>query len=167
MIRTIGIDPGSRYTGYGIVEGDGNRLRHVASGTVRLSGRLAFPQRLGKIYEELARAIRENRPDSMAVENVFFAKNVKSALKLGHARGAAILAGVNASLPVCEYSALEIKQSVVGYGRADKEQVEQMIRYLFGLRDALDTNAADALAVAVCHLNTSASQRRWSASKKS
>jgi crossover junction endodeoxyribonuclease RuvC len=97
----------------------------------------------------------------MAVEDVFFAKNVKSALKLGQARGAAILAGVNAGLTVYEYSALEIKQAVVGYGRAGKDQVGEMIGCLFGLRETLEPNAADALAVAVCHLNTQASRARW------
>lgn len=163
MICTIGIDPGSRYMGYGIVQGDGNRLRHVRNGTIHPPSRLSFPERLGILYGELRSVIDECRPDCLAIEDVFFAKNVKSALRLGQARGAAILAGVNAGLPVYEYSALEIKQSVVGYGRAGKEQVEEMVRYLFGLRETLDPNAADALAVAVCHLNTSSSKRRWSA----
>lgn len=161
MICVIGIDPGSRYTGYGIVQGDGNRLLHVKDGVIRLSSQLSFPERLGTIYRELGAAIEECKPECLAIEEVFFAKNVKSALRLGHARGVAILAGVNAGLSIHEYSALEIKQAVVGYGRAGKDQVGDMIRYLFGLRKPVNPNAADALAVAVCHLNTCASQKRW------
>jgi crossover junction endodeoxyribonuclease RuvC len=161
VFRAIGIDPGSRFTGFGIVEGDGNRLRHVMNGTVRIPPQLSFPDRLKMIYEQLTCVICDVRPDCMAVEDVFFAKNVKSALKLGQARGAAILAGANAGLIVYEYSALQIKQAVVGYGKAGKDQVGEMIGYLFGLRDELEPNAADALAVAVCHLNTHASKVRW------
>ena len=167
MIRAIGIDPGSRYTGYGVLEGDGNRLRHIANGTIRIPARLPFPERLQTIYRELLTVIGTSQPTCMAVEDVFIAKNVKSALKLGQARGAAILAGVNAGLEVHEYSALQIKQAVVGYGRADKDQVVQMIRYLFGLKEPLNPNAADALAVALCHLNTRASTARWNTPVKS
>ena len=161
IIRAIGIDPGSRFTGYGIVEGDGNRLRHVANGTIRIPTTLPFPERLKIIYEELICVVTQCRPACMAVEDVFFAKNVKSALRLGQARGAAILAGVNSGLPVFEYSALQIKQAVVGYGKAGKDQIGEMIQYLFGLREPLNPNAADALAVAVCHLNTQSSRARW------
>lgn len=164
MVRTIGIDPGSRYTGYGIVEGDGNRLHHVLHGTVRLPGQLPFPERLKRIYQDLTSVIEEHRPDCMAVEDVFFAKNVKSALRLGQARGAAILAGVNAGLEIHEYTALQIKQAVVGYGRAGKDQITQMICYLFSLRQGIGADAADALAAAVCHLNTSSSRSRWNLS---
>ncbi|MFP5211886.1 MAG: crossover junction endodeoxyribonuclease RuvC [Acidobacteriota bacterium] len=160
-MRTIGIDPGSRFTGYGIIDGDGQRLCHVANGIVRMSGDIPFPERLRMIYEHLSRVIDETRPECMAIEEVFFAKNVQSALKLGQARGAAILAGVNAGLPVYEYSALQIKQSVVGYGKAGKEQVGEMIQYLFRLGGAINQNASDALAVAVCHLNTHSSRVRW------
>ncbi len=167
MIRAIGIDPGSRFTGYGIVEGNGSRLRYITSGTIRLSAGTAFPERLKTIYEELTAVIEENAPVSMAVEDVFFAKNVKSALRLGQARGAAILAGVNRGLPVHEYSALQIKQAVVGYGKAGKDQVTQMIRHLFGLRAAPEANAADALAVAVCHLNTQSVKTLWNCRERS
>lgn len=159
----IGIDPGSRHTGYGIVEGNGNRLRHIASGTIRLPARAPFPERLKTIYGELAALIEAHEPLSMAVEDVFFAKNVKSALRLGQARGAAILAGVNTGLPIHEYSALQVKQAVVGYGKAGKDQVTQMIQHLFGMRAALEANAADALAVAVCHLHTQSVQSLWAA----
>lgn len=161
MFRTIGIDPGSRYTGYGVVEGDGNRLQHIFNGTVCMPGNLAFPERLKMIYEELTVVIQDCRPNCMAIEDIFFAKNVKSALKLGQARGAAIMAGLNSGLPIYEYSALQIKQAVVGYGKASKEQVVQMIQYLFRLRGPLNSNAADALATAICHLNTCASRNRW------
>jgi len=163
-IRTIGIDPGSRATGYGVVEGDGRRLLYVASGVVSLPGRLPLWERLGIIYGRLSAVIEEHRPHCMAVEEVFLAKNVKSALKLGQARGAAILAGVNAGLEIHEYSALQIKQAVVGYGRAAKEQVEDMVRFFFGLRGSINPNASDALAVALCHLNTGASHARWNGS---
>jgi crossover junction endodeoxyribonuclease RuvC len=161
MIRIIGIDPGSRFTGYGVVEGEGSRLRHVANGVIPLSGSLGLPERLKIIYRELTLVIEEARPTSMAIEDVFLAKNAKSALKLGQARGAAILAGVNADLPVFEYSALQVKQAVVGYGKAGKDQVMDMIRHLFRLHEPLNPNAADALAVALCHLNTEASTSRW------
>ena len=161
MIRSIGIDPGSRCTGFGVVEGDGNRLRHIRNGIIRIPGRLAFPARLQLIYQQLTCIIEECRPECLAIEDVFFAKNAKSALRLGQARGAAILAGVNAGLPVYEYSALQVKQAVVGYGKAGKEQVTDMIRTLFSLQESIDPNAADALAIAVCHLNTHSSQTRW------
>ncbi len=158
----IGIDPGSRFTGYGIVEGDGRGLRHVASGVVRLNAAAPFPERLGAIYRGVRALIEEFHPDAMAAEDVFFARNVKSALRLGQARGAAVLAAVNAGLPVHEYSALEIKQAVVGYGRAEKEQVGRMVSILLQLRGELNANASDALAAAVCHLNAAQSKARWS-----
>ncbi len=161
LIRVVGIDPGSRYTGYGIVEGNGSRLRHIAAGTIRLSAKASFPERLRTIYQELTAVIDDHEPSCMAVEDVFFAKNVKSALRLGQARGAAILAGLNKGLPIHEYSALQVKQAVVGYGKAGKDQVTQMVRHLFGLRGVPDANAADALAVAVCHLNTQSVQTLW------
>ncbi len=165
--RTIGIDPGSRCTGYGIVEGDGHHLHHVSNGVIRLPGHLSLPERLKIVYEKLTCLIEENRPGCMAIEDVFFAKNVKSALRLGQARGAAILAGVNTGLTVFEYSALEIKQAVVGYGRAGKDQVSDMICYLFRLSRPIEADAADALAAAICHINTSASKTRWNANTKS
>jgi len=161
MLVTLGIDPGSRRTGYGVVEGDGRRLRYVTCGTIALPGNLSFPQRLGTIYRDLQKVIRGHGPHCMAVEAVFLARNAQSALKLGQARGAAILAGVNAGLPVHEYTALQVKQAVVGYGKAGKDQIQEMMRYLFGLRSALKPDAADALAVAVCHANTAFVRDRW------
>lgn len=143
------------------MEGEGHHLRHLTNGVIRLPGHLPLPERLRIVYEKLAIVIEESKPGCMAIEDVFFAKNVKSALRLGQARGAAILAGVNAGLSVSEYSALEIKQAVVGYGRAGKDQVGQMICHLFKLEQPIDPNAADALAVAICHVNTSASKTLW------
>jgi crossover junction endodeoxyribonuclease RuvC len=157
---TIGIDPGSRFTGYGVVVSGGGRYRHLGSGVIRVPTNVSFAERLGFIYRQLIEIVTEYRPDSMAVEDVFVAANVKSAMKLGQARGAAILAGVNAGLPVYEYSALQIKQSVVGYGQAAKEQVTKMIQALLMLPGPLNANAADALAVALCHINTHAFRMR-------
>jgi crossover junction endodeoxyribonuclease RuvC len=161
MIRTIGVDPGSRFTGYGIVEGDGFKLKHIHHGTLKLPAARPLSDRLMIIFDELNASIREYRPEFMAVEEVFFAKNVKSALSLGQARGAVILAGVSSGLSIHEYSALRIKQSVAGYGRAAKEQVAGMIRRLFRIDTDLEPNAADALAVAVCHISTYSSNIRW------
>jgi crossover junction endodeoxyribonuclease RuvC len=161
MIRTIGVDPGSRFTGFGIVEGDGFRLTHIHHGTIKLPPARPLCERLKIIFDELEAAIREYAPEFMAVEEVFFAKNVKSALSLGQARGAAMLAGASLGLAIHEYSALRIKQSVAGYGRAAKEQVAAMVRRLFRIDALIEPNAADALAVAVCHINTHCSNIRW------
>ena len=161
MIRTIGVDPGSRYTGYGIVEGDGFRLKYIHHGTVKLPAARPLSERLKIIFEEIKASIQEYGPEFMAVEEVFFAKNVKSALSLGQARGAVILAGASLGLSIHEYSALRIKQSVAGYGRAAKEQVAGMIQRLLRIDGAIEPNAADALAVAVCHISTHSSNLRW------
>jgi len=161
MIRTIGVDPGSRFTGYGIVEGDGFQLKYIHHGTVRLPAARPLPERLKIIFEEIGASIRQYGPEFMAVEEVFFAKNVKSALSLGQARGAVILAGISSGLSVHEYSALRIKQSVAGYGRADKEQVAGMVQRLLGINGVIELNAADALAVAVCHISTHSSNLKW------
>lgn len=161
MIRTIGVDPGSRYTGYGIVEGDGFRLKHIHHGTVKLPPARPLSERLKIIFDQLSASIREFDPKFLAVEEVFFAKNVKSALSLGQARGAVILAGVSFGLSIHEYSALKIKQSVAGYGRAAKEQVSGMIQRLLRIDGEIEPNAADALAVAICHISTHCSNMRW------
>ncbi len=161
MIRTIGVDPGSRYTGYGIAEGDGYRLKYIHHGTIKLPANRPISERLKIIFEEINASIREYSPQFMAVEEVFFAKNVKSALSLGQARGAVILAGVISGLSIHEYSALSVKQSVAGYGRAAKEQVAGMIQRLFRIDAAIEPNAADALAIAVCHISTHSSNLRW------
>ncbi len=160
-MKTLGVDPGSVVTGYGVVEGTGQKLIHVTSGFLKVAMRPTFAERLGAIYQGLTRIITEHSPDVMAIESLFFSKNVKSAILLGHARGVAILAGVNAGLDIHEYSPLEIKQSVVGYGRADKGQVQEMVRILLSLKEIPETNTADALAVAICHLNTARSIARF------
>jgi len=151
MVRILGIDPGSVNTGYGIVDSDGRSSRHVAHGCIALGG-ASLPDRLGRIYRELAAVIAEHEPTEMGIEEVFIARNPMSALKLGQARGAAICAGVEAGLVVAEYSARSIKQSIVGTGGAGKEQIQHMVNVLLSLDgDPLPADAADALAVALCH----------------
>jgi crossover junction endodeoxyribonuclease RuvC len=156
----LGIDPGSRITGYGIVEQQGTRLVHLDNGAIFTDRAGDFPGRLKRIFDGLTAVITEYRPDEAAVENIFFATNVQSALKLGQARGAAIVAAVHAGLPVAEYTALQVKQAVVGQGRAEKEQVQKMIKALLGLPEIAQTDASDALAVAVCHLNSHALRQK-------
>ena len=153
-MRVLGIDPGSRITGYGIVDQIGNRLVHVDNGAVFTDAHKDFAIRLQRIYRGLTEVIEQYRPDAMAVENIFFATNVQSALKLGQARGAAIVAGVNAGLPVHEYTALQVKQAVVGHGRAAKDQVQKMLKVLLNLPEVAQEDASDALAVAVCHIHS-------------
>ena len=152
----LGIDPGSRITGYGIIRKDGNRLIHVDNGAIFTDAAKDFPLRLHRIFSGLVEVIERYRPDAVAVEQIFFSNNVQSALKLGQARGAAIVAGVNAGLPVFEYSALQVKQAVVGHGKAAKEQVQQMVKVLLNLPEIAQADASDALAVAICHANSSA-----------
>ena len=166
MIRTIGVDPGSRFTGFGIVEGDGYHLKHIHHGTVKLPSSRPLPERLQIIFEQLKDSIGTYGPEFMAIEEVFFAKNVKSALTLGQARGVVILAGISSGLSIHEYSALRIKQSVAGYGRAAKEQVAGMVQRLFRIDSELEPDAADALAVAVCHISTWSSSIRWKIPEK-
>jgi crossover junction endodeoxyribonuclease RuvC len=153
-MRVLGIDPGSRITGYGIIDKEGNRLVHVDNGAIFTDSHRDFPLRLQRIYRGLTEVIEQHRPDAMAVENIFFSTNVQSALKLGQARGAAIVAGVNAGLPVFEYTALQVKQAVVGHGRADKQQVQKMLKALLNLPECAQEDASDALATAVCHAHS-------------
>lgn len=153
-MRVLGIDPGSRITGYGLIDKEGNRLIHVDNGAIFTDSHKDFPMRLQRIYRGLTEIIERYRPDAVAVENIFFATNVQSALKLGQARGAAIVAGVNAGLPVFEYTALQVKQAVVGHGRADKQQVQKMLKVLLNLPEVAQEDASDALATAVCHAHS-------------
>jgi crossover junction endodeoxyribonuclease RuvC len=166
-VRVFGIDPGSQRTGYGCVESDGHRHRLVSCGTIRTTDAATFPDRLSTIYRGLSAVIRECEPECVAVENVFHATNVRSALKLGYARGVALLAAVEAGLTIVEYTPAEVKRAVVGYGRAEKTQVQQMIKCLLGLeRPPASYDASDALAVAICHLHLGAgvlSRRRATA----
>lgn len=153
-MRILGIDPGSRITGYGLIDKQGNRLLHVDNGAISTRSDAELADRLQIIYGDLQRVIAEYAPDAVAIERIFVAKNAQSALKLGHARGAAMLAGVNAGLPVAEYGAVEVKNAVVGYGRADKQQVQQMVRMLLKLPEIAQEDASDALAVAICHAHS-------------
>jgi crossover junction endodeoxyribonuclease RuvC len=156
-VRIFGIDPGSDRTGYGCVETDGARHRIVTSGAIRTPALASFPEKLRRIHSGLASLLGECRPDCVAIENLFHAANVRSALKLGHARGVAILAAVEAGVAVVEYTPAEIKRAVVGYGRAEKHQVQAMVKLLLGLAaPPTPHDAADALAVAICHIHSAA-----------
>lgn len=159
MIRILGIDPGSRVTGYGVIDSDGRYSRHVSSGAIMVSGE-TLADKLGLIYREVSNVIEDCRPSEMAIEKVFVARSADSALKLGQARGAAICAGVIMALPVSEYTAKVVKKSVVGTGGADKEQVQHMVKMMLKLQGKLQADAADALAVALCHAHTAASHSR-------
>jgi crossover junction endodeoxyribonuclease RuvC len=159
MTRILGIDPGSRVTGYGIIDQEGQRLAHVASGCIRLPA-AAMATRLGMIFTQVHRIIDQYAPQELAVEQVFLNRNADSALKLGQARGAAICAGVTRAVPVAEYAPRQIKQAVVGKGGATKEQVQHMIRVLLALGAPPASDAADALAVAICHGHNRATKTR-------
>ena len=154
-MKIFGIDPGSERTGYGCVETDLTHHRILVCGAISAPPAATFPDKLLHIHQRLSTLMREHRPDCVAIENLFHAVNVKSALKLGHARGVAMLAAVEAGVPVVEYTPAEIKRAVVGYGRAEKKQVQDMVRLLLGL-DAVPSphDAADALAVAICHVHS-------------
>jgi crossover junction endodeoxyribonuclease RuvC len=155
-MRVLGIDPGTLTSGYGIVAEEDHKLFHVASGGISPSAKQPFPKRLKKIYEELVKVIDQYRPHVIVVEDLFVSKNIKSALKLGHARGVAILAAMNAGVPVFEYSPLEVKQAVVGNGKAEKKQVQLMVKILLELTKVPHpADAADALAAAICHIHSS------------
>jgi crossover junction endodeoxyribonuclease RuvC len=156
-VRVFGVDPGSLRTGYGCIDTDGSRHRLVACGAIVTPAGAPFPEKLLEIHEALARLLRKHRPDCVAVENVFHAANVRSALKLGHARGVALLAAVEGGYPVIEYTPAEVKLAVVGYGRAEKHQVGEMVRLLLGLGEVPQPHdASDALAAAICHVHNSA-----------
>lgn len=149
-VRILGIDPGSVTTGWGVIDSDGRNSRHVAHGTIP-TGSGSLPERLGVIQRGVADVIAGHGPVEMGIEEVFVARNAMSALKLGQARGAAICAGVAAGMPVGEYPARLVKQTLVGVGGAGKEQVQHMVRVLLGLSGTLQADAADALGIALCH----------------
>jgi crossover junction endodeoxyribonuclease RuvC len=153
-VRIFGIDPGSERTGYGCVDTDGRRHRLVDCGAVATNRRDGFPAQLLTIYKRLTALLAHHRPECVAIESLFHAVNVRSALKLGHARGVAVLAAVENGFEVAEYTPAQIKLAVVGYGRAEKHQVQEMVKLILGLEAApAPHDAADALAVAICHLN--------------
>jgi crossover junction endodeoxyribonuclease RuvC len=156
-VRIFGIDPGSERTGYGCIDTDGRRHRLLVCGAVSPPSNASFPDRLRHIHRELSALLDAQRPDCVAIENIFHAKNVRSALRLGHARGVALLAASATGVTIAEYTPAEIKRAVVGFGRAEKPQVGRMVKLLLGLDAAPSPHdAADALAVAICHLHSMA-----------
>ncbi len=167
-MRVLGVDCGTEYTGFGVVElCPDNKLVCLSCGAIKLSPREPLPARLATIFDRLGAIIVEHRPDDVAIEEVFYALNVKSALKLGQVRGVAMLAASSAKLQVAEYAPLTIKSAVVGYGRAEKQQVQHMVARLLNLDEIPQpADAADALAIAICHLHTSATLGRQRAAAR-
>lgn len=164
-MRILGIDPGTLFTGYGIIEFDKNEITHIQSGVINIPATRDFASRLKKIYDELNSIIKTYKPDEFALETAFYGKNVQSALKIGYARGVSLLAAAHNELPIKEYSPREIKKSVVGNGASSKEQVQFMIKKLMNInKKKIKFDETDALAVAVCHAFklTSFSSRRKS-----
>ena len=160
-MRVMGIDPGSNCTGFGIVEEVKGNLCAVHWSSVRSSPKDTFPKRLKHIYDELTIAMKEYSPDVVVIEDLFYATNVKTVIKLGQTRGVALLAAANSGLQIAEYSPLEIKQSVVGYGRADKNQVQDMVTTLLRLKEKPNPlDASDALAAAICHIHNDGLQQK-------
>lgn len=158
MPRVLGIDPGSRVTGFGVIETDGVRSRYLGSGCIRTASG-TFPERLGEIFSGLRKVLAEWQPAEVAIEQVFVSRNASSALKLGQARGAAISAVVTLDLPVFEYTPAAVKQGLVGNGRAEKEQVQHMVRIILGMQGKMGLDESDALAIALCHAHSNATRR--------
>lgn len=159
MARILGIDPGSRLTGFGVIDETATGYQYVASGCLRIKGD-DFPLRLKQIFAGISDIVEEYKPTEMAIEQVFMHKNADSALKLGQARGAAICAVQLFDIPVFEYAARQVKQAVVGKGSADKLQVQQMVKILLGISGELQIDASDALGISLCHANFQQTQRR-------
>jgi crossover junction endodeoxyribonuclease RuvC len=157
-MRVMGIDPGSRRTGWGVVQLEGTRLRHVAAGTISVPEKLPLAKRLHMIHQGLQQVIAEHQPQAVAVEEIFFAKYANAALKLGHARGVALLSAAESNLEVHEYPPAIVKRTVVGRGAADKAQVGRLITAMLGLKTPPEEDAADALAVAITHIQASRSK---------
>jgi crossover junction endodeoxyribonuclease RuvC len=151
--RVLGIDPGSQVTGYGVVEKTGSSLCHIVHGEIRPGKGAALTACLESIYVDLYEVIRQSVPDALVIENIFYGKNVRSLIRQSHCRGVAILAGKQRGIAVYEYTPLEIKKAVVGYGRAEKTQVQKMVKAILNLAELPPPDAADALAVAICHIN--------------
>jgi len=154
MTLILGIDPGSRVTGYGVINTAGSRQEYVTSGCIRTADKATLPQKLEEIFSGVSQVIAEHEPDEFAIEKIFMARSAESALKLGHARGVAIVAGVNQGVPIYEYEARKVKQAVVGTGAATKSQVQHMVKVLLNLPSNPQQDAADGLAIALCHINT-------------
>jgi crossover junction endodeoxyribonuclease RuvC len=161
MIRVLGIDCGTERTGYGVIDSDGRRHKLVVSGVIKTSAKLDLSVRLKDIAEGLRQVVADHRPQAAAVEEVFFSQNVKTALKLAHVRGIALLTIAEAGIELGEYSPLEVKMSVVGYGRAEKQQVQLMVKSLLGLQEVIASeDASDACAVAICHVTRKGASAR-------
>ncbi|UCD84628.1 MAG: crossover junction endodeoxyribonuclease RuvC [Deltaproteobacteria bacterium] len=159
-MRVLGIDPGSIVTGYGVIEEENNRLLHIDNGGIFTDSNADYPQRLKEIYERLKLVVKQFSPEVMAVEDIFYARNARAALKLAHCRGVILLCAVHSGIDVCEYTPLEIKQAVVGYGRAGKKQVQRMVKTLLNLPEIAQIDASDALAVAICHIHSFRTEER-------
>jgi len=155
----LGIGPGSRSTGFGLIDNQASRIEYIDSGNIQTSGD-SLPQRLGQIFGAVAELIQDHRPEQMGIENVFMARNADSALKLGQARGAAICAAHQAGLEIAEYAPREIKQAIVGSGSASKEQVAHMVKRLLGIQLELQSDEADGLAIAICHAQFYATRQK-------
>lgn len=161
VMRVIGIDPGSNTTGYGVVDSDGRRFDLVEYAGIRAPARFTFAERLLIICQKLEEVFERLRPTACAVEDTFYAVNVKSAIKLGHVRGAILVTAARAGVAVFEYTPLEIKLALVGYGRAEKQQVQEMVRLLLKLKELPEPlDASDALGIAICHINTAMTKRK-------
>jgi crossover junction endodeoxyribonuclease RuvC len=166
-MRVLGVDCGGEFTGYGVVEGDGRTLVCLTTGAIRLSPREALELRLKKVFDGLSALIAEYQPEVVAIEDVFYSVNAKSALKLGHVRGVAMMSAAQHGLSVVAYAPLAIKSAVVGYGRAEKSQVQVMVARLLHLDIIPEpADAADALAIAICHIHTAATLLRQAATSK-
>jgi crossover junction endodeoxyribonuclease RuvC len=159
-MKVLGIDPGSRCCGYGVLEVRGGDIGHLASGSISPGAGLPLDQRLKAIYQSLLCVIGEYSPDVMSVEDIFFAKNAKSAIKLGEARGVVLLAASNSGIPVCEYTPTKVKLALTGRGRANKSEVQKMLSMILGISEFATEDASDALAVALCHINISRIETR-------
>jgi len=152
----MGVDPGIAILGYGLLRMEGNKFNVIDSGAITTEHTMSMPDRLSCIYNGLNLLLNKYKPDAYAIEELFFNKNIKTALTVGHARGVAILAASNHNIPIFEYTPLQVKQAIVGYGRAEKKQMQQMVKMLLGLNDVpKPDDVADALAVAICHGNSS------------
>ena len=163
-MRVLGFDPGTATTGYGVVDGDGNRLKHVAHGVIDTPAHQFFALRLKSIHEEARRLIDTYRPDAVAIERIYFKQNVSTGISVAQARGVLALAAAQANMPIGEFSPTEAKLAVTGYGKADKRQVQEMIKILLNLDDVpRPDDAADALGLAICQVQTGIVQERFEA----
>ena len=160
-MRILGIDPGSRKTGYGLIEHSNNKSRHLDSGCIRLNEKETLSERLYTLSSELGKIIERLNPNCGAIEKIFYAKNAQSALSLAHARGVILLKFSEKQLPIHEYQALKVKQTVVGAGRADKEQIKHMVKILLKINDSLQEDQADALAIALTHAHLWRVKNNW------